>query len=77
MENNFENYINERITLFCANYIYSGRLSTISKGWLTLSEAGIVYETGPFDTMEWQDYQRLPNPVSVNVNSVESIMILK
>ena len=77
MENNFENYINQRITLFCANYIYSGRLNKILNGWLTLTEAGIVYETGPFDVMQWQDYQPLPHSVSVNVNSVESIMILK
>jgi hypothetical protein len=77
MENNFENYINERITLFCANYIYSGRLSKISNGWLTLAEAGIVYETGPFESKEWQDYQALPHPIHINVNSVESLMILK
>lgn len=74
-------FIGERITLFCANYIYTGKLvAIINNGCFNcaiLQEAGIVYETGAFLEKNWQDMQRLPHDCYVMLQSIESFMVLK
>ena len=44
-----EKLLGERVTLFCANYIYTGKLTGVNENCVLLSEAAIVYETGSFD----------------------------
>lgn len=67
----------QRITLFCLNYIYTGKLVGIDGGCAKLDDAAVVYETGPLDAKDWKDAQALPNPVYVMLRCVESFMILK
>jgi len=67
----------ERVTLFCLNYIYTGKLTGVNDNCVKLEDAAIVYETGPLNTTEWKDAQQLPNPVYVMLRCVESFMILK
>jgi hypothetical protein len=55
-----EKLIGERITLFCINYIYTGKLSGVNDTCILLTDAAIVYETGALDTKEWADAQKLP-----------------
>jgi hypothetical protein len=65
------------ITLFCANYIYTGKLKGVSKECVRLSEPKIVYETGGFDSPTWKDAQALPNDLYVQLGMVESFTVLK
>lgn len=65
------------VTVFCANYIYTGELEGVNDDCIKLTKASIVYETGSFDTKDWQDAQKLPNPVYVQKGFIESFMILK
>ncbi len=67
----------ERITLFCANYIYTGKLIGVNDDFVLLSDCGIVYETGPFNDTKWKDYQKLPNDHYIMKQSIESFGILK
>ena len=67
----------ERVTLFCMNYIYTGKLTGVNEKYVKLEDAGIVYETGELCTKEWKDMQKLPKPVYIMLASVESFMILK
>jgi hypothetical protein len=55
-----EKFLGEKITLFCANYIYTGKLAGINETCVLLTEAAIVYETGAFDESGWKDAQALP-----------------
>ena len=74
----FEKLLGERITLFCLNYIYTGKLIGVNEHDLMLEDAAIVYETGPFDTKDWKDAQRLPGGVHyVRTAAVESYGIVK
>lgn len=73
----FETYLGKRITLFCANYIYTGILTGVNDCFLQLTDAAIVYETGPFDDPKWKDAQSLPQIVHVMIQSIESWGILK
>ena len=69
--------LSERITLFCLNYIYTGKLVGVNEECVRLDDAAIVYETGPFTEREWKDAQSLPHPVYVMLRCIESFMVLK
>jgi hypothetical protein len=51
--------LGERVTLFCANYFYTGRLIGVDETCVLLEDPAIVYETGPFTDAKWKDAQRL------------------
>jgi len=72
-----EKLAGEVVTLFCANYIYSGKLTGINDDCVLLSDAGIVYETGELTVKAWKDRQPLPNDCYVMRDAIESFMILK
>ena len=44
-----EKLLGERVTLFCANYIYEGVLAGVNTSCVLLEDAAVVYETGPFN----------------------------
>ena len=76
-EEGFEKLLGERITLFCANYIYTGKLIGVSETCLLLTDPSIVYETGSFSEKHWKDAQPLPHDWYVLINAVESFGVLK
>lgn len=69
--------IGERVTLFCANYIYTGKLVGVNDSDVLLQDAAIVYETGPLGDKQWKDAQPLPGPWYVRTSFVESYGKLK
>lgn len=69
--------LGQRVTLFCGVYIYTGRLVGVNQTCVKLEDAGIVYETGPFNDKEWGDCQSLPNDWYVAMQSIESFGVLK
>ncbi len=69
--------LGERVTLFCMNYIYTGKLGGVNESCVLLEDAGIVYETGPFDDKKWKDYQSLPKPVYIMCRAIEAFSIVK
>ena len=69
--------LGERVTLFCANYIYTGMLSGMNESCVLLTDAGVVYETGPFTDKTWKDMQKLPGDWYVQIGAIEGFGILK
>lgn len=70
--------LGERVTIFAANYIYTGKLSGVNDEDIELDDASIVYETGPFTNDKWQDAQKLPHdPWFVRKVAIESYGKLK
>ena len=69
--------LGERVTLFCLNYIYTGRLVGVNEMCVLLTDAAIVYETGAFTDKKWKDAQPLPNELYVQVGAIESFTVLK
>ena len=69
--------IGEQVTLFCVNYIYTGKLYGVNAACVLLKNAAIVYETGEFQTPSWKDAQSLPNDWYVMLSAIESFGILK
>lgn len=69
--------LGERVTLYCMNYIYTGKLIGVSETCALLSDAAIVYETGAFTDKQWKDAQPLPNDWYVQLSTIESFGVLK
>ena len=72
-----EDLMGQRITLFCMNYIYTGKLVGVSATCVKLSDPAIVYETGAFYDKAWKDAQSLPNDLYVSTAAIESFGIVK
>jgi hypothetical protein len=69
--------IGETVTLFCASYIYTGKLTGVNESCVLLTDAKIVYETGAFNEKSWKDAQDLPHDWHVQIGMIESFGILK
>ena len=69
--------LEQNVTLFCANYIYTGKLVGVNDQFVKLDSASIVYETGAFAEKKWKDAQPLPNSVYVMVSAIEMFTNLK
>lgn len=69
--------LGERVTLFCAVYIYTGKLIGVNADCVLLADAAIVYETGPLTDNKWKDAQPLPNQWYVQKGMIESFGRLK
>lgn len=67
--------LGQNVALFCANYIYAGRLAGVNETYVLLEDAKIVYETGSFSAKDWKNAEAL-SPFSgawyVQLSSVES-----
>jgi hypothetical protein len=72
-----EALMGERVTLFCLNYIYTGKLTGVNDTCVLLEDAAIVYETGSFDSKDWQDAGKLPHDWYVQTSAIESFGKLK
>lgn len=69
--------LGKTVTLFCANYIYTGKLEGVNSTCIKLSSPKIVYETGSFNDKGWKDAQELPNDLYIQCGMIESFTILK
>lgn len=72
-----EKLLGERVTLFCMNYIYTGKLMGVNEKCVLLADAAIVYETGAFTDTKWKDAQPLPREWYVVTTCIESYGVLK
>ena len=69
--------LGEIVTLFCLNYIYTGKLTGVNDTCVLLTEPKIVYETGPFTDAKWKDAQALPRDLYVMRGAIESFGVVK
>lgn len=69
--------LDEVITIFSLNYIYTGKLVGVNDTCVLLENPSIVYETGSFTTKEWKDSQKLPNNLYIQMACIESFGIVK
>jgi hypothetical protein len=68
-----------QIVVFCANYIYTGKLVGVNEDCIKLEKPAIVYETGDFSKgYNWKDAQPLPVFTHyVAKSAIESFGIVK
>ena len=71
-----EELLGENITIFCGNYVYTGKLLGVNMDYVLLENPKIVYETGELTSKKWTDAQRLPHNWYVMKVAIESYGIL-
>lgn len=76
-EEGFEGLLGEVVTLFCINYIYTGKLTGVNERFVLLETPSIVYETGAFTEKVWKDAQALPHSIYVMIGSIEAFGVVK
>lgn len=69
--------VGRRVTFWCGNYIYTGKLDRIDEHCATLLDASVVYDTGELTSKSWADAQKLPDEWHIMLHAVESFGILK
>lgn len=69
--------LGQRVTLYCMNYIYTGDLTGVNETCVLLTNAAIVYDTGPHGDSKWADAQPMPHDWYVQIASIESFGVLK
>lgn len=69
--------LGETVTLFCANYFYTGLLVGVNDDCVLLQNPKIIYETGPFTDTHWKDAQALPHDLYVMKSAIESFGLVK
>lgn len=69
--------LGQRVTLFCAAYIYTGELIGVNDTCVKLKDASIVYETGSLTDKVWKDAQKLPHDWYIQCAMIESFGLLK
>ena len=72
-----EKFLGERITLYCLNYIYTGKLSGVNTDCVLLTDPAVVYETGPYREKHWKDAQPLPHDFYVMRQAIEGFGLVK
>lgn len=71
-QSGFEAALGKQVFLVC-NYFYVGQLVGVDETHIELEFASIVYETGPWSDIGWQDAQLLPfQKLRVMKQSIES-----
>ena len=75
--NSMEDLIGETYCFQCARYIYHGRVKLINESFITLEDAGVVFETGEYSDKKAKDLQDLPNGVKIMSQSIEAFYRLK
>lgn len=69
--------LGQRVTLFCLNYIYTGKLAGVNETCVLLKDAAFVYETGGFMDEKWKDVQPLPHDWYVQLSAIESFGVIR
>lgn len=55
-----QDLIGETYLFQCARYIYHGEVKKITSDYIELKNAGVVFETGRYDSNHPEDLQKLP-----------------
>lgn len=73
-----EALMGKKVTLFCANYFYSGKLVGVNTTCVKLEDASIVYDTGSFANTSYADEQPLhTKDFYVQIGAIESFGVLR
>lgn len=51
--------LGQRVLLVCAGYFYEGELIGVNDSFVKLTDASIVYSTGPWSDEDYSDIQKL------------------
>jgi hypothetical protein len=71
-----EALLGQKVTFFCLNYIYHGKLIGVNTHDVILEDAYLVYETGAFADKGFKDAQFVAKEFRLRTATVESYGVL-
>lgn len=71
-----EALLGQKVTLFCMNYIYAGKLVGVNTTDVLLEDAYVVYETGAFSAGSFKDAQRISGEWRIRTAAIESYGVI-
>lgn len=72
-----EALMGQKVTLFCLNYFYTGKLIGVNKTCVLLEDPAIVYETGDFSKKSYTNVQSLHvKELYVMIHGIESFGVV-
>jgi len=71
-----EALLGEKVTFFCLNYIYHGKLVGVNMHDILLEDVYIVYETGAFNEKGFKDAQFVGKEWRLRTSTIESYGVL-
>ena len=71
MAEDYEDLIGQTFTFWCARYVYHGTVKAVNENYITLENAGIVYETGELGSDSAEDLQELENEAYLPIYAIE------
>ena len=71
MKEGLEGLMGKRVTIWCLNYIYGGKLVGVNETDIKLTDAVVVYETGEL-TGPYKSAQKFPTDWYVRTGCIES-----
>lgn len=72
-----EALLGEKVTIFCLNYFYHGKLVGVNDTDVLLQDAYIIYETGDFKDKGFKDAQYVAKEWRVRTAIIESYGVLE
>jgi len=72
-----EGLLGGKIAVWCCNYIYSGILIGVSDSEIKLTDASVVYETGPLGEEQFKLSEKLPSDWHVRKSAIESYGVMQ
>lgn len=67
-----ESLLGQEVQVWCFNYIYSGMLTGVNDTDILLSDAKVVYETGPLKEKGFKDAQSTCVNLYIRTAAIES-----
>lgn len=70
--------VGQKVTLFCVNYFYTGKLVGVNDTQVKIEDPEIVYETGDWKSKSWGASEKLPcKELYIRIACVESYGVVK
>ena len=73
-----EKLLGEKVTFFCLNYFYTGKMIGVDENFVLLEDPKIIYETGAFSLEDWKDAQSMcVKELYINRSTIECFAVTK
>jgi len=69
--------LGQYVEVMCYRYIYHGKLIGVNTDDILITDASIVFETGPYDKKDYEDMQKLGRDVYIRTAAIESYSVAK
>lgn len=72
-----DDLVGQKYLFQCARYSYHGKVKSVTPDYIELTDCGVVFNTGSYDSKTPEDREETPNNIFVMRQSIETFFKLK